>query len=104
MSQTVRGVVSMKTGSPVELVDIVVPDPGPGEVLVDVAACAVCHTDQTSSTAPVTRPPVRKHSTDNTTERAPVSTAEAGPDVPPRQSVREPPYPHTPGQFAWIEA
>ena len=36
MSQTVRGVMSRKKGEPVELVDVVVPDPGPGEVVVDV--------------------------------------------------------------------
>ncbi len=47
MSQTVRGVISRKKGAPVELVDIVVPDPGPGEALVDIAACGVCHTDLT---------------------------------------------------------
>lgn len=47
MSQTVRGVISRKKGEPVELVDIVVPDPGPGEALVDVVACGVCHTDLT---------------------------------------------------------
>lgn len=47
MSQTVRGVISRKKGEPVELVDIVIPDPGPGEVVVDVAACGVCHTDLT---------------------------------------------------------
>ena len=47
MSQTVRGVISRKKGEPVELVDVVVPDPGPGEVVVDVAACGVCHTDLT---------------------------------------------------------
>ena len=47
MSQTVRGVISRKKGEPVELVDIVVPDPGPGEVVVDVIACGVCHTDLT---------------------------------------------------------
>jgi S-(hydroxymethyl)mycothiol dehydrogenase len=47
MSQTVRGVISRKKGEPVELVDIVVPDPGPGEALVDVIACGVCHTDLT---------------------------------------------------------
>ena len=45
MSQTVRGVISRKKGEPVELVDIVVPDPGPGEAVVDVSACGVCHTD-----------------------------------------------------------
>jgi S-(hydroxymethyl)mycothiol dehydrogenase len=47
MSQTVRGVISRKKGDPVEVVDVVVPDPGPGEVVVDVAACGVCHTDLT---------------------------------------------------------
>jgi S-(hydroxymethyl)mycothiol dehydrogenase len=47
MSQTVRGVISRKKGEPVELVDIIVPDPGPGEVVVDVSACGVCHTDLT---------------------------------------------------------
>jgi S-(hydroxymethyl)mycothiol dehydrogenase len=47
MSQTVRGVISRKKGQPVELVDIVVPDPGPGEATVDVIACGVCHTDLT---------------------------------------------------------
>ncbi|OBI81367.1 S-(hydroxymethyl)mycothiol dehydrogenase [Mycobacterium sp. 1245805.9] len=47
MSQTVRGVISRKKGEPVELVDIVIPDPGPGEAVVDVIACGVCHTDLT---------------------------------------------------------
>src|ERR1700751_5710825 len=47
MSQTVRGVISRRKGEPVELVDIVVPDPGPGEAVVDVIACGVCHTDLT---------------------------------------------------------
>ena len=47
MSQTVRGVISRKKGDPVELVEIVIPDPGPGEVVVDVTACGVCHTDLT---------------------------------------------------------
>jgi S-(hydroxymethyl)mycothiol dehydrogenase len=47
MSQTVRGVVSAKKGAPVEVVDVVIPDPGPGEVVVDISACGVCHTDLT---------------------------------------------------------
>src|SRR4051812_47355992 len=45
MPQTVKGVVARAKGAPVELVDVVVPDPGPGEALVDVQACGVCHTD-----------------------------------------------------------
>jgi S-(hydroxymethyl)mycothiol dehydrogenase len=43
--QQVRGVVALKRGAPVEVVDIVVPDPGPGEAVVRVQACGVCHTD-----------------------------------------------------------
>ncbi|MBL7498883.1 S-(hydroxymethyl)mycothiol dehydrogenase [Frankia sp. CNm7] len=45
MSRQVKGVVSMRKGAPVELRTVVVPDPGPGEVTVDVKACGVCHTD-----------------------------------------------------------
>jgi S-(hydroxymethyl)mycothiol dehydrogenase len=45
MPHTVKGVVARAKGAPVEVVDIVVPDPGPGEAVVDVQACGVCHTD-----------------------------------------------------------
>ncbi|MCG7209735.1 S-(hydroxymethyl)mycothiol dehydrogenase [Streptomyces arenae] len=45
MSQQVRGVVALSKGAPVGLETIVVPDPGPGEALVRVEACGVCHTD-----------------------------------------------------------
>src|SRR5664279_4545209 len=45
MSQSVRGVIARSVGTPVELVTIVVPDPGPGEAVVAVQACGVCHTD-----------------------------------------------------------
>ncbi len=45
MPHKVKGVVSRAKGAPVELTDIVVPDPGPGEVVVGVQACGVCHTD-----------------------------------------------------------
>src|ERR1700755_230945 len=47
MPQTVRGVISRSKKQPVELVDVVIPDPGPGEVVVEVIACGVCHTDLT---------------------------------------------------------
>ncbi|WP_127783349.1 S-(hydroxymethyl)mycothiol dehydrogenase [Rhodococcus sp. X156] len=47
MPQQVRGVIARSKGAPVELVTITVPDPGPGEVVVDVQACGVCHTDLT---------------------------------------------------------
>src|SRR6476469_8564090 len=45
MPSEVRGVVSRAKGEPVTLETIIVPDPGPGEALVDVQACGVCHTD-----------------------------------------------------------
>ncbi|MER6073350.1 S-(hydroxymethyl)mycothiol dehydrogenase [Streptomyces sp. NPDC001852] len=45
MSQQVRGVVARSKGAPVSLETIVVPDPGPGEALVKIEACGVCHTD-----------------------------------------------------------
>jgi S-(hydroxymethyl)mycothiol dehydrogenase len=47
MIQTVRGVIARSMGQSVELVDVVIPDPGPGEVVVAVKACGVCHTDLT---------------------------------------------------------
>jgi len=45
MAQEVRGVVARSTGAPVTVETIVVPDPGPGETVVRVQACGVCHTD-----------------------------------------------------------
>ena len=45
MAHEVRGVVAHRVGEPVSTETILVPDPGPGEVLVGVQACGVCHTD-----------------------------------------------------------
>jgi S-(hydroxymethyl)mycothiol dehydrogenase len=45
MPSQVKGVISRSKGSPVELTDILVPDPGPGEATVTIKACGVCHTD-----------------------------------------------------------
>ena len=45
MPQTVQGVVSMAVGEPVAITEVVVPDPGPGEAVVAIQACGVCHTD-----------------------------------------------------------
>jgi S-(hydroxymethyl)mycothiol dehydrogenase len=45
MAQTVRGVIARGKGAEVETVPILVPDPGPGEAVVRVQACGVCHTD-----------------------------------------------------------
>ncbi len=41
----VTGVIARSQGAPVEVVTILVPDPGPGEAVVRVLACGVCHTD-----------------------------------------------------------
>lgn len=43
--QQVKAVIARAQGAPVELVTINVPDPGPGEAVVRVQACGVCHTD-----------------------------------------------------------
>jgi len=43
--QQVQGVIARTKGAPVELVTVNVPDPGPGEAVVKVLACGVCHTD-----------------------------------------------------------
>ncbi len=45
MSHKATGVVARKQGAPVSLETVIVPDPGPGEALVRVKACGVCHTD-----------------------------------------------------------
>jgi S-(hydroxymethyl)mycothiol dehydrogenase len=45
MASEVRGVVAMAKGEPVTTVPVLVPDPGPGEAVVTVQACGVCHTD-----------------------------------------------------------
>ncbi|MBD8608368.1 S-(hydroxymethyl)mycothiol dehydrogenase [Aeromicrobium sp. CFBP 8757] len=45
MPQTVRGVIARSKGAPVTVENIVIPDPGPGEAVVDISACGVCHTD-----------------------------------------------------------
>ena len=45
MPHSVRAVVARSKGQPVTIETIEVPDPGPGEVLVAVKACGVCHTD-----------------------------------------------------------
>lgn len=45
MTEQVRGVIARAKGQPVELTTIVVPDPGPGEAVVKIQTCGVCHTD-----------------------------------------------------------
>ena len=45
MAHEVTGVIARGKGAEVELTTVLVPDPGPGEALVRVQACGVCHTD-----------------------------------------------------------
>ena len=45
MPTEARAVIAPAKGLPVEVTTIVVPDPGPGEAVVSVQACGVCHTD-----------------------------------------------------------
>jgi S-(hydroxymethyl)mycothiol dehydrogenase len=45
MPQQVQGVIARAKNAPVELVEVTVPDPGPGEAVVAIQACGVCHTD-----------------------------------------------------------
>jgi S-(hydroxymethyl)mycothiol dehydrogenase len=45
MTSHVRGVIARSKGEPVEVTTVLVPGPGPGEALVAVQACGVCHTD-----------------------------------------------------------
>lgn len=45
MATQVKGVIATAKGAPVSVETITVPDPGPGEALVRVQACGVCHTD-----------------------------------------------------------
>lgn len=43
--RTVRGIISRAQGEPVELADVHIPAPGAKDVIVDIRACGVCHTD-----------------------------------------------------------
>ncbi|MDN5892815.1 MAG: S-(hydroxymethyl)mycothiol dehydrogenase [Nocardioides sp.] len=43
--QQVRAVVAKAKGEPVSIETINIPDPGPGEAVVKIQACGVCHTD-----------------------------------------------------------
>lgn len=45
MSSTVTGIIARKKGAPVEKTRIVIPEPGPNDVVVRIQACGVCHTD-----------------------------------------------------------
>src|SRR5688572_17319315 len=45
MVHKVKAVIANEKNAPVSVETILVPDPGPGEALVDILTCGVCHTD-----------------------------------------------------------
>src|SRR3712207_9100341 len=45
MAYEVKGVVARSKSAPVTVETVIVPDPGPGEAVGDIAACGVCATD-----------------------------------------------------------
>jgi len=45
MAETMKAAVATSFGKPLEIQDLPIPQPGPGEILVKVMACGVCHTD-----------------------------------------------------------
>src|SRR5688500_14591057 len=45
MAQTMKAGVLRKIGGPLQLEELPVPDPKAGEILINVAACGVCHSD-----------------------------------------------------------
>jgi S-(hydroxymethyl)mycothiol dehydrogenase len=45
MPHQVQGVIARTKGAPVSMETVNVPDPGPGEAVVKISACGVCHTD-----------------------------------------------------------
>ncbi|MGW9349681.1 S-(hydroxymethyl)glutathione dehydrogenase / alcohol dehydrogenase [Nocardiopsis flavescens] len=63
MSTTVKAAVFSSPGTPPEIRDVVLPDPGPGRVRVRIAAAGVCHSDLSLSdgTLPQKWPAVLGH-------------------------------------------
>jgi propanol-preferring alcohol dehydrogenase len=45
MAKMMKAAVVRQFGKPLVIEDVPVPLPGPGEILVKVMACGVCHTD-----------------------------------------------------------
>lgn len=51
MPKTMKAAVAEKFGQPLVVKEIPIPSPGPGQVLVEVVASGVCHTDLHAATA-----------------------------------------------------
>ncbi|MEV2276974.1 alcohol dehydrogenase catalytic domain-containing protein [Nocardiopsis sp. NPDC049922] len=56
MSTTVKAAVFTETGAPPSIQDLVLPDPGPGEVRVRLTAAGVCHSDLSLSNGTLPQP------------------------------------------------
>jgi propanol-preferring alcohol dehydrogenase len=55
MTQIMRAAVAVAYGKPLEIREVPVPEPGPGELLIKLETCGVCHSDldvRKGSTAP----------------------------------------------------
>ena len=45
MSKTMKAAVVHAFGKPLQIEEVAIPTPGPGQILVKIEACGVCHTD-----------------------------------------------------------
>ncbi|HCV97187.1 MAG TPA: zinc-dependent alcohol dehydrogenase, partial [Stenotrophomonas sp.] len=45
MNKTMKAAVVREFGKPLRIEEVQVPRPGPGDILVKIEACGVCHTD-----------------------------------------------------------
>lgn len=45
MSEMMKAAVVREFGAPLSIEEVRIPTPGPGQILVKMAACGVCHTD-----------------------------------------------------------
>ena len=55
MTQTMRAAFAVAYGKPLEIREVPIPEPGPGELLIKLETCGVCHSDldvRKGSTAP----------------------------------------------------
>jgi len=50
MAKTMKAAVVVDFGKPLEIRELPIPSPGPGQLLVKIAACGVCHTDLHAAT------------------------------------------------------
>ncbi len=79
--RSVRAAVFSRPGSPLEIAELPIPNPGPGQVLVRVTACGVCRTDLHIVDGEIAAPRVPLvpgHQVVGVVERVPAGEAGAG--------------------------